>query len=270
MKRRDTTTRALAILLGLALLVAACGPAPTPQGQTPEPAPVLPTPAPTDDWATSPLPPPVEGLPPGAMPAEGQVPADLLDQILADLAGRLGLSAEQIAVLRAEAVIWSDGSLGCPRPGEMYTQALTDGYWLLLQAGGQPYSYHADASGYFLLCEDQASGRLPGGDAQPVTGEVPADLLDEIRADLAQRLGVGREAITVARAEAVTWSDGSLGCPQPGVMYTQALVEGYWVVLEAGGVQYDYRVGERGSFSLCRGPASGGGLPASGAEPIQP
>jgi hypothetical protein len=37
----------------------------------------------------------------------------------------------------------------------------------------------------------------------------------------------------VVQAEAVTWPDGALGCPEPGIVYTQALVPGYWVVVEA-------------------------------------
>ena len=37
------------------------------------------------------------------------------------------------------------------------------------------------------------------------------------------------------RDEAVTWSDGSLGCPQPGEYYTQVLVPGYWIVFDVAG-----------------------------------
>jgi hypothetical protein len=44
--------------------------------------------------------------------------------------------------------------------------------------------------------------------------EVPEDLLKAILADAAERMGLPTEAFTVVRAEAVTWSDGSLGCPQ--------------------------------------------------------
>jgi hypothetical protein len=38
----------------------------------------------------------------------------------------------------------------------------------------------------------------------------------------------------------VTWSDGALGCPAPGRFYTQALVPGFRVQLEAGGERFDY------------------------------
>ena len=52
----------------------------------------------------------------------------------------------------------------------------------------------------------------------------------------------------------MTWSDGSLGCPRPGQVYTQALVPGYQVVLEVEGRQYDYRATERGYYVLCELP----------------
>ena len=51
---------------------------------------------------------------------------------------------------------------------------------------------------------------------------------------------------TVVRDEAVLWTDGSLGCPRPGVMYTQAEVPGYWVELEIAGRRFDYRFGDLG------------------------
>ena len=99
----------------------------------------------------------------------------------------------------------------------------------------------------------------PGELVAPVTGEAPAGLLEDIRADLAERSGAARDDMVVIRDQAVTWSDGSLGCPQPGVFYTQALVPGYWVVLQVGDQEYDYRASESGHFVLCEG----GGLPFS-------
>ena len=88
----------------------------------------------------------------------------------------------------------------------------------------------------------------------PVVGEVPPDILAKIIADLEGRLGPGGPAIMVTQAEAVVWNDGSLGCPQPGVLYTQALVNGYRVVLQAGSDSYDYRAAEQGFFFLCELP----------------
>lgn len=84
-----------------------------------------------------------------------------------------------------------------------------------------------------------------------VGSAVPDELMSEIRADLVARTGSDR-GITITRAEAVVYNDGSLGCPEPGRMYTQALVNGYWVVLEQDGRRFDYRASGRGYFRLCK------------------
>jgi hypothetical protein len=88
----------------------------------------------------------------------------------------------------------------------------------------------------------------------PVTGEVPEDLLNAIIADLVERIQADRKEIQVTRAEQVTWSDGSLGCPKPGELYTQNLVDGYRVILSVNGNAYDYRASGRRYFFLCEKP----------------
>ncbi len=85
----------------------------------------------------------------------------------------------------------------------------------------------------------------------PVTGEAPPDLMAALMSDLSQRTGAKPEQVTVIRAQAVVWNDGSLGCPQPDMFYTQALVNGYWVVLEFEGKTFDYHAAENGYFVLC-------------------
>jgi hypothetical protein len=80
-----------------------------------------------------------------------------------------------------------------------------------------------------------------------VTVQVPAVIMEKIMADLEQRLGSKPENVTIIKSESVTWNDGSLGCPKRGVFYIQVLVEGYWVILQVGQAQYDYRVGGSGT-----------------------
>lgn len=70
-------------------------------------------------------------------------------------------------------------------------------------------------------------------------------------ADSAQRSGLPVSALRVDRAEAVTWRDGSLGCPQPGMAYTQALVPGYRVRIVAGERLFDYHAGRSGAPRWC-------------------
>jgi hypothetical protein len=42
--------------------------------------------------------------------------------------------------------------------------------------------------------------------------------------------------------EPTQWPDSSLGCPQPGVLYIQAITLGYRIVLQANGEQYALHV----------------------------
>ncbi len=87
------------------------------------------------------------------------------------------------------------------------------------------------------------------------SGEVPADKVAAAIADLARRTGADPAAITIVSAEAVTWNDGALGCPQPGMAYTQALVDGYRLILSLNGVTYAYHAAVRGDVFYCERPA---------------
>ena len=80
--------------------------------------------------------------------------------------------------------------------------------------------------------------------------------------DLADRIGVAAEVITVKEARSVQWGSGAMGCPKPGMNYTQALVPGIRLLLEANGTIYYYH-GETGK-SLFYCPAERAKAPAYG------
>jgi hypothetical protein len=102
---------------------------------------------------------------------------------------------------------------------------------------------------------DRASGDPSIADAPaPIPDAVWSAILD----DLEDRLGEPVTAPTVVEARAVTWNDGSLGCPRPGEVYTQALVEGFQVILEVDGERWDYRAGMGTDVRLCEGAIEGG------------
>ncbi len=75
-------------------------------------------------------------------------------------------------------------------------------------------------------------------------------LVAQARTDLATRLGVAAGSIIVKSAEMVEWPDGSLGCPRPGLMYTQMVTPGVLIVLQVNGKDYEYH-GTRVRVSLC-------------------
>jgi hypothetical protein len=66
--------------------------------------------------------------------------------LLEDAARRSGVSVQQLRVLVVESVTWPDGSLGCPQPDRLYTQALVPGYRVRIEAPGlPPLQYHLAA-----------------------------------------------------------------------------------------------------------------------------
>ena len=81
--------------------------------------------------------------------------------------------------------------------------------------------------------------------------QVPQAILEPVLNQAAALAKVSRDQLEIVRAEPAIWNDGSLGCPEPGMNYTQALVNGYWVVIKAGRQTYDFRLARGGNFRLC-------------------
>ena len=221
------------LLLGLSLVVAACGPAATEM--------------------TSPLDPPVSGGPADiAIPDEAEEISDLVQR---DLAERLSVDAVEIEVVAFEKVEWPDSSLGCPKPGMGYLDVVTPGFRAVLQAGGQSYEYHTSLSN-FVLCED-GKGMDPVTDKdKAVPGNLDATeraLVEQAMADLGARLQSSAPVIELVSVEAVEWSDSSMGCPKPGMNYLMVVTPGYLVKLRAGGEIYEYH-GNALEVSYCESP----------------
>jgi hypothetical protein len=184
------------------------------------------------------------------------------------LAEEAGLDAAQIRVRRTESVQWPDRGLGCPRDGEVYAAVVTPGYRVWLQVARTLYTVHV-GGGRGVVCGEPvgASGgggarfrgpeRVPEDRETAVRGEAPEEILDAVQDDLAERTGASREGFEVVRAEETVWSDGSLGCPRPGVEYLDAPVRGYHVILRHGDRDYDYRAVRADFFVLCERPPVG-------------
>jgi hypothetical protein len=107
-----------------------------------------------------------------------------------------------------------------------------------------------------LRPSDDTVSLVPATSTPPAPGSGPRGTAEELAAvdDLARRLDVDPSAITVVSTDEVTWRDGSIGCPEPGMNYTQALVPGIRVVLEVDGVRYEYHAGGARPIFWCEKP----------------
>jgi hypothetical protein len=121
--------RALALtLVSMALVLAACGPSTTPAAPTP-----------ADSGATPVVPP---------------ESAAAVDAALADAARHLNVSRDTLRVDQVEPREWPDASLGCPQPGQLYSQVVTSGYLIMIANSGKQLEYHTDDRSRVTLCHE--------------------------------------------------------------------------------------------------------------------
>ena len=82
-------------------------------------------------------------------------------------------------------------------------------------------------------------------------GIADSSLVQSAIADLRARVDDPNADITIVSVEEVDWPDGSIGCPQPGMVYTQAVVNGTKIVLQYDGINYDYHQGGSRDVFYC-------------------
>jgi len=92
----------------------------------------------------------------------------------------------------------------------------------------------------------------------------------QAKKDLARRLSVKVDEIKLLEAREVTWPDSSLGCPQPGKVYSQVLQGGLLIRLEVGGRMYFYHSGEDLGPFLCEQTSRLVPHPTKGEEFVPP
>jgi heat shock protein HslJ len=133
----------LAILI-LALLVLASS-ACAPQAGGPTPGLPVATPAGTET--------------PGAAPeTTPTAPPEVAQAARAWLAGQLDLPPEQVAIGESERRLWQDSCLGLGGPAESCAQAVTPGWLLLLEAGGETYEVRTDEQATAIRSPQIAAG----------------------------------------------------------------------------------------------------------------
>ncbi len=151
------------------------------------------------------------------------------------LAVELSISEGRVRPEGSSAATWPDEGLGCS--DQEHAPAPTPGYRVLLKTESALYRLHVGAGRAIICGKPMDPALLP--------------LADAARKDLAQRLKVSLDAIEIEEAKTVVWPDGSLGCPKPGLVYPQVLVDGALVRLRHGGRTYDYHSGGSRPPFLC-------------------
>lgn len=109
------------------------------------------TPTPPDD---SPDPSPADETAEPAAPVVADISEAGIAALVVGAAEEAGVAIDEVRVVTAEEVTWSDGSIGCPQAGQAYTQALVPGFRVVLEVGGEERHFHAAQGGEFRFCDD--------------------------------------------------------------------------------------------------------------------
>lgn len=103
----------------------------------------------------------------------------------------------------------------------------------------------------------QSSPHPTGAAGGSFPGVEPA-AVDAVRAairEAAKVASVAEATVRIEGVEPVQWRSGALGCPEPGMLYTQALVPGYRVRLSVGGQIVSYNTDATGRRAVtCQSP----------------
>ncbi|MCL1692878.1 MAG: hypothetical protein M3096_04265 [Actinomycetia bacterium] len=131
--------------------------------------------------------------------------------------------------------------------------------------------YKALVAGLSLSILIAACASSPDSGTENADISVPDTRLSPIEEaidDLLVRIGANAQ-IEVVLYEDVVWRDGSLGCPQPGMAYTQALEDGYRIELTDGEIVYHYHGVANGAPFLCENPSESGSVVSQDAAPAE-
>ncbi len=92
----------------------------------------------------------------------------------------------------------------------------------------------------------QMNPSLPTPSASGLEG-----LIEKAKEDLAHRLSISLDQISLVEATGVVWPDSSMGCPQPGMLYKQVPEDGTLIILRVEGITYEYHNGGNRGLFLC-------------------
>lgn len=95
-------------------------------------------------------------------------PADNLEKMIQnatqDIVQKFSAAPEQVIVVEAREVTWSNSGLGCPQPDMAYAEVLTPGYLVKLSYNDIEFEYHAGPDGALFRCKNP----IPPVDAAPI------------------------------------------------------------------------------------------------------
>ncbi len=161
------------------------------------------------------------------------------------LSRRLNTDPRLIRVIQVTPNEWPDTSLGCAEKGRAYSRVMTPGYIILLEYDNQKFEVHTDRRGNAVMCDNNEQGQ------DDISSAIEERAVIAAKRELASKKGLQLGEIELVSIVPENWSDSSLGCPEPGMMYMQVITPGFRVRLKAEGEIYEVHTDRGGRAVLC-------------------
>jgi len=163
-------------------------------------------------------------------------PPNLASAVRRDLSRQTRIAVGKLRVTNYSRQTWPNGCLGLPRPDEVCTQALVEGWRVVLSNGSQTWVYRTDTSGRILRLENGST-----------SVNSPQSIEAAVLQDAARRSGLSISALRIVQTQRRNWSDGCLGLGGPVDLCLNAIVPGWRVVVASGQQRWVYRTNQSGS-----------------------
>ena len=167
-----------------------------------------------------------------------KLPANVANAVLVDLSKQTTISTGQLQVTQYSRQTWPDACLGLAKPGEMCSQAVVEGWRVVVSNGQQNWVYRTDRNGRVLRLEAQNTANSPNN--------LPANVANAVLRDAAQRLNLSSSQLKIVKTERRNWSDGCLGLGRPQDQCAAVVTPGWLVTVEGGQQRLVYRTSDRG------------------------
>ncbi len=167
-----------------------------------------------------------------------QLPSRVANAVIVDLSKQTGIPAGQLQVTQYSRQTWSNGCLGLAKPGEICTQAVVEGWRVVLSNGQHNWVYRSDRNGRVLRLESQSTANN--------STNLPTNVANAVLRDAAQRLNVSSSQVKIVKAQRRNWSNGCLGLGRLQDLCAAVVTPGWLVTVESGQQRLVYRTGDVG------------------------
>lgn len=171
-----------------------------------------------------------------------ELPSDEQRQIGQLVLDDLNIPLDEFAIMHLQPVRWNHDTLDCTET--IRSTGGTPGYQVYVSTDETIYVYHTNLQGGVQACGETDRYEL-AQDVLLKLDPVAAEMVAVAQSRIAEQYIVSTTDVVLADVTPIIWEDGSLGCPERGVTYPTADVEGYRIVVELDNRAFIFHADDR-------------------------